>query len=227
VQKNQSTINMKKANEFTEVISLLLLMVLCGCSTSTKITGSWKNPDAEKSGYEDLFVVALINESIVAKKTIEDDLDKLLVEKGIEAVSNLENIRPGLSDKADQIDEVVQAIKESGNDGILTVAVLEKSTETRYVPGSTSYYNPMLYGGYGRFGGYYGIYQPMVYSPGYFATDKNYFLEINLYDTSTEKLVWSAQSQTTNPSDMDSAASSFSKEVVEQMIRDGVIVPKK
>jgi hypothetical protein len=217
---------MKKIKEIIEGLCLFLLVILVGCSTSTKITGAWKSPDAEKSGYDDLFVVALINESIVAKKTIEDDLDKLLLEKGIQAVSNLENIRTGLSEKAEDISEVVQAIQESGSDGILTVAVLEKSTETRYVPGSTSYYNPMLYGGYGRFGGYYGIYQPMVYSPGYFATDKNYFLEINLYDTSTEKLVWSAQSQTTNPSNMDNAASSFSKEVVEQMIRDGVIVPK-
>ncbi|WP_228527722.1 hypothetical protein [Pararhodonellum marinum] len=207
------------------ILGLFVFMTWSGCSPSTKIIGSWKSPEAAETGYQDLYVVALINENMVAKKTIEDDIDQLLREKGIQAESNLENIQPGLSRKKDNIDEVVQAIKESGSDGIMTVAVLVKSTETRYVPGSTNYYNPMLYGGYGRFGGYYGLYQPMVSSPGYYETDNNYFLEINLYDTSTEKLVWSAQSQTTNPSNIDTAAKAFSKKVVEQLIDDGIILP--
>jgi len=206
---------------------LVLLCVIPGCSPSAKITGSWKSPEISTSGYQDLFVVALINENFLAKKTIEDDLDQLLLEKGIQAESDLDKLKPGLSAKKGDHAAIANALKESRKDGVLTVAVLDQTTETRYVPGTVDYYNPMLYGGfYGRFGGYYGMYQPMVYSPGYYATDKNYYLEINLYDTDSEKLVWSAQSQITNPSNLDKAANDFANSVVNQLIKDGIVVPK-
>jgi hypothetical protein len=82
-------------------------------------------------------------------------------------------------------------------------------------------------GGYGRFGGYYGMYGPMTYSPGYYATDKNFYVEINLYDTETQALVWSAQSATTNPSSIDRAAREFALVVVDKMIKDKIIIPNK
>jgi hypothetical protein len=82
----------------------------------------------------------------------------------------------------------------------------------------------MGYGGYyGRFTGYYSYYNPVMYDPGYYATDKNYYLEINLYDAKTEELVWSAQSETTNPSSIETFSYSFSQLVVNQLIKDGLI----
>ena len=62
-----------------------------------------------------------------------------------------------------------------------------------------------------------------MYDPGYYATDKNYYLEINLYDAKTEELVWSAQSETTNPSSIETFSNSFSQLVVNQLIKDGLI----
>ena len=82
----------------------------------------------------------------------------------------------------------------------------------------------MRYGGYyGRFTGYYSYYNPVMYDPGYYATDKNYYLEINLYDAKTEELVWSAQSETTNPTSIETFSNSFSQLVVNQLIKDGLI----
>ncbi|MCL6259807.1 hypothetical protein M3O96_11955 [Aquiflexum sp. TKW24L] len=210
--------------------NLTLLMVfagiLAGCSPSTKILGSWKSPEAETTGYSNLFVAALIADNYVTKKTIEDDIDALLIQKGIQAISNLENIKPGLVLTNDNKDQVAHEIKNSGRDGIMTIAIIDQTNETRYVPGTS--YSPMYYGGgYGRFGGYYGMYGPNSYSPGYYATDKNFYVEINLYDSDTQALVWSAQSETTNPSSIDKAAQEFAYVVVDKMIRDKIIIPKK
>jgi hypothetical protein len=209
---------------FTLIITITA--VLSGCSPSTKILGSWKSPEAESVGYSNLFVAALIGDNYVTKKTIEDDIDELLIQKGVQAISNLETVKPGLMLTNENKDQVVQEIKKSGRDGIMTIAIIDQTNETRYVPGTTSY-SPMYYGGgYGRFGGYYGMYGPSTYSPGYYATDKNFYIEINLYDLATEALVWSAQSETTNPASIDKAAQEFAYVVVDKMIKDGIIVPK-
>ena len=85
-------------------------------------------------------------------------------------------------------------------------------------------YSPMGYGGYyGRFYGYYSYYNPVMYDPGYYATDKNYYIEMNLYDAQTEALVWSAQSETTNPSSIESFSKTFAQSVEYQLVKDGII----
>jgi len=215
-------------SQILKPLALMTVIVglLSGCSPSTKILGSWKSPDAETAGYSNLFVAALIGDNYVTKKTIEDDIDELLIQKGVQAISNLELVKPGLVFTEQNRDQVVQEIKKSGRDGIMTIAIIDQTNETRYVPGTTSY-SPMYYGGgYGRFGGYYGMYGPTSYSPGYYATDKNFYIEINLYDLGTQALVWSAQSETTNPASIDKAAQEFAYVVVDKMIKDGIIVPR-
>jgi hypothetical protein len=57
-----------------------------------------------------------------------------------------------------------------------------------YVPGQ-AYAVP---GSYSRWGSYYGH----AYSPGYVVEDEYVYIETNLYDVATEKLIWSTQSET-------------------------------
>lgn len=222
--KNQK--NMKTLISKSSFHLLIMIAIVTACAPSTKIIGSWKSPEAESTGYSNLFVAALISDNYITKKTIEEDIDELLVQKGVQAISNLEQVKPGLMLTNDNKDQIVQEIKNSGRDGIMTIAIIDQTNETRYVPGTV--YSPMYYGGgYGRFGGYYGMYGPSTYSPGYYATDKNYYVEINLYDTETQALVWSAQSATTNPSSIDNAAREFAYVVVDKMIKDKIIIPTK
>jgi hypothetical protein len=202
-----------------------LILLVYGCTPTSKIIGSWKSPDLGSGTYENIFVYALINNDFIMKQTIEDDLDQILEKKGIHAASKLNVTIPKLNDE-ERKDFLVEQIKKSGYDGILTIAIIDQTNETRYVSGTT-YYNPMLYGGYVRFGGYYSMYSPMMYSPGYYDTEKNYYAEINLYDSETQNLVWSAQSKTTNPTQMQKDVYDFAEVVVKQMIKEAIIVPKK
>lgn len=213
---------MKKLNL---IVGILVLAMVSGCSPSTKILGSWASPDKKAGGYTNIFVTA-ITENLLARQEVENDIDELLQKQGIAAVSSFEIIPPGFIPNANNKDEVVDAIKAGGHDAILTMALLDQTTETRYVPGSAMY-APMGYGrGYGSFYGYYSYYSPAMYTPGYYDTDKTYYIEINLYDAGTDKLVWSSQSETTNPSSLESFGPYFAKTVVDQLIKDGMIVKK-
>lgn len=210
---------MKKLNY---LLALVLIAMVSACSPSTKIIGSWTGPNTPSEPYKSIFVTA-ISENLVARQTIENDIDAMLEKDGVEAKSSFEIIPPGFKATAENKDATVAAIRDGGSDAILTIALLDQTSETRYVPGTTMY-SPMGYGGYyGRFSGYYSYYNPVMYSPGYYSTDKNYYLEINLYDAKTEELVWSAQSETTNPSSIETFSNSFSQLVVNQLIKDGLI----
>lgn len=213
---------MKKHNL---IITLLILVFAAGCSPSTKILGSWTGPNTPSEPYTSIFVTG-ITENLVARQTFENDIDAFLEEKGVTATSSFDIIPPGFKATEQNKDATINAIREGGSDAILTIALLDQTSETRYVPGTTMY-SPMGYGGYyGRFSGYYSYYNPVMYDPGYYATDKNYYLEINLYDVETEQLVWSSQSETTNPSTVESFSKTFSELIVQRLIKDGLISGK-
>jgi hypothetical protein len=76
---------------------------------------------------------------------------------------------------------------------------------------------------YGGFYTYYNYWYPYLYDPGYYVTDKTYFLETNLYDVNTEELIWSAQSQTVNPASIDEFAKEYPKKLVARMESDGLL----
>ncbi|GAA0879381.1 hypothetical protein GCM10009119_23490 [Algoriphagus jejuensis] len=203
--------------------SLALVFALASCSPSTKIIGSWASPEKPAKPYENLLVTAL-SSNLVNRQAFEEEMTATLNEDGIKAASSLTIIPLGTAaDKEGGMAKAVKMVQDAGYDGILTVALLDQTSETRYVQG-TSNYAPMGYGGYyGRFGGYYGYYGAMTYDPGYYTTDKLYYIEVNMYDAKTEGLVWSSQSETTNPSNLEAFSHTFAGVVVDQMIKDGVI----
>lgn len=213
---------MKKNNI---VFTLLIMAFAISCSPSSKIIGSWTGPDTPSEPYQSIFVTG-ISSNLVARQTIENDINIHLKERGVTAVSSFDIIPPGFKATEENKEATIKAIKEGGSDAILTIALLDQTSETRYVPGTTMY-SPMMYGGYyGRFYGYYSYYNPVMYNPGYYSTDKTYYLEMNLYDVQTETLVWSAQSETTNPSSIETFSRTFSELVVHQLIKDGLIAGK-
>jgi D-alanine-D-alanine ligase-like ATP-grasp enzyme len=80
-------------------------------------------------------------------------------------------------------EQLAEAIKETGCDAVLTLALLDSKTVETYHPGSDYY--------------------PVVYSPGYYSVDKTFYLETNAYDLATDKLLWSVQSEAKNPANME------------------------
>jgi len=76
---------------------------------------------------------------------------------------------------------------------------------------------------YSPFWGYYNYWYGRAYSPGYVSVDTHFLWESNLYDVSSKKLLYSAQTRSTNPSSAGSMGKDYSKAIVKNMIRQGVL----
>ena len=105
--------------------------------------------------------------------------------------------------------------------------VYDIQTDTEYVPPSTSV---GVYPGWGHpyYGGWYGYYSysyTVSYSPGYTYQRTTVVLESNLYDAASGQLIWSAQSETFDPTNVEDAIISVSTELVRNL-REEKLLPK-
>ncbi|MCF6358823.1 MAG: hypothetical protein L3J54_13560, partial [Draconibacterium sp.] len=131
-----------------------------------------------------------------------------------------------VEDMEDVTEEQIEArIKEGNYDAVLVTTLIDVKTQDVRV-NNTSYY-PMNYGyGYGYRSYIYSGYHHM-YANDYYRQQKTYVLETRLYDVSEsdpkEAVVWSGQSELTDPSGSNSASKSYSDTLVKTLIESGTI----
>jgi hypothetical protein len=202
---------------------LILTIIFQSCGPATQVTGSWKNDKAPSAKIQSIMVTALTGRAN-ARQTVENDLARALEKDGYKAVRSFDVIPPTFTQgKSPDKEALLEKIKGTDADAILTVALIDQETENRYVPGNYGYAPMTRFGYYGRFWGYYNTWYPTLYSPGYYTEDKIYFLETNLYDAKTEELLWSGQSETYNPGSLTEFSKEFSLVVLAKMEKDGVL----
>ena len=201
--------------------TLLLVTLLSGCA-SQKITTSWINPEAKSKGpYESIFVMVLA-QSNAASFDIEDRMADTFASRGRKSVVS-SSVFPAQLSAAESLtrDQMAEAISRTGCDAVFIIAVLDVLSVETYNPG-TAYY-PMNYGMYGSYYGYYNHYYPQVYSPGYYSTDKTYYIETNFFDIATDQLLFSIQSEAYNPSSLDRWFNEYSYQLIKELKSEGLI----
>jgi hypothetical protein len=214
-------------NKSSLLASALCVFLLISCGPTQKITSSWINPEIkERPKYTKIFIMALAqNQSY--KATIEQDLAYAANAKKLQVIKSSEFFQPNFTSSGSNtpVDKevILKKVREAGCDVIMTVALVDKKSETRYVPGTTTYSPYMGYGGMGAygFGGYYGYAYPSMYStPGYYTEDKTYFMQANLFDAASEKLIWAAQSEAYDPTKISTFSKDYADLLVERLNRD-------
>jgi hypothetical protein len=207
------------------VIVVAIALLYSGCKPATEITGSWKNTDAGAvAGNINTILVTALTDRVNARQTVENELAGVLNKKGYKTIKSIDILPPTFTDgKKPDKDELLSKINGTGAQAILTVALIDKDTETRYVPGNYNYAPLPRFSYYGTFWGYYNTWFPRLHSPGYYEEDKVYFIETNLYDAKTEELLWSAQSETYNPSTLADFSEDFAQVVITKMEKDGLL----
>lgn len=219
------TLSLSKAITRIIIVAAIIILsiFLYGCASSTQITGSWKSPEASAQQYQRI-VVAALTDNVLARQEVESDLQAQLRLRGIEATKSIDLFPPSVASKAGpDVNLLLERIKEDRYDAILTAALVDEQTETRYVPGNVGYRPMTRFMWYGSFRGYYTYWYPTLYDPGYYTEDKIYYLETNLYDAQTDKLVWAAQSRSYSPGSLRRAAAKFAEITVQKMSEDNVI----
>lgn len=206
-------------------ITLLICIMLVSCSSSTRITGSWKSPDAntKTERFQSICVMSM-SRNIEVRTKLENALAAQAASYNIKVVKGTDIFPPDFYQQLPSEDALLAKIRHEGVDGILTVSLINKESENRYVPGSVGYAPYPAFGFYGGFYRYYGYWYPRIYDPGYYVTDKTYFLETNLFDAKSENLIWSAQSETVNPGSIDEFVKEYPKKIAAQMKKDGLII---
>lgn len=201
-------------------VFVILLLVLLGCSTS-RITSSWKVENTTPQKYNKIMVLGLIKET---DRSMQEGMENHLVGDlqalGYNAVSSLREYGPKAFENMNE-EAAINKIRDNGVDAVLTVVLLDKEKERKYVPGNT-YYSPYGYY-YNRFWGYRTTLYHRIYEPGYYVTDTRYFWESNLYDMSNQKLVYSVQTQSFDPASSESLAHEYGQMIVNDMVKNRVV----
>lgn len=201
-------------------LGFALLLVAEACTTS-RITSSWKAENTVPQKYNKVMVLGLIRE---ADRTIQENMENHLVgdlqELGYTAVSSLKEYGPRTFNKMDE-EAAIAAIKNNGVDAVLTIVLLDKQKERKYIT-STIYYSP-----YGYYHNYFWSYRTAlyhrIYEPGYYVTNTKYFWESNLFDMRTQKLVYSVQTQSFDPANSESLGHEYGQMIVQDMVKNNVI----
>jgi len=201
----------------------LVLIGLYGCTaSSTSITASWTNEEVEDTTYAHIMVAPLIADRGV-KAVMENELAQSLASKDVKVNMGSNFLPQDYAKESTDKKDILESVKTRGADAILTVSIIDRESETRYVPGTYAYSPYPQYTYYGTFWGYYDYWYPRVYEPGYYVTNRFYYLETNLFDTETEKLIWSAQTETYDPATIESFTDDFSRKIARQLQEDGII----
>lgn len=199
----------------------LTVLIISSCSPSMKVVGSWVNKEKlVNKQYHSVFILAL-TENFNYKAQVENDVANAAAARGLKTVKSSVVFPYTFSKDNTPIKELLlEKIKDSGCEAVFTSVLVDQQSQTKYIPGSVDY-DPMSYGYYGNFYNYYGYYTPMIYSPGYYETDKTYYLESNLYDIATGDLMWSVQSQAVNPMDIQTFSKEYAAMLVQQLEKEG------
>jgi len=219
----------------TSIICLTAFaLVSCMGGAPTDISGTWTKPGYSGKKFNNILVVAISND-IVKRSNVESAVVRELAAQKIKSstsssildLSKMERNKDGKIDST-KLDAVKKTLTDAGYDGALVVTLLDIKEKTEYVPGQTSY-QPNYYGHYGSGFAYNGFYNysyntyNVVNEPGYYVQKTNIFLETRLFDLISDDMVWAAQSETGNPSNLKEFSSSYAKALLNSLLNDYVI----
>jgi hypothetical protein len=199
----------------------VLLLLLMACS-STKITNWWKAENVAPVTKGKIMVIGLIKEPDRSiQQNIENQLVNGLKNLGYSAMSSLQEYGPKAFNQMNE-EAALRKLRSSGVDAVLTIVLLNKEKERNYVAGNI-YYSP--YGYYNnRWWNYNMTLYNRIYEPGYYVINTRYFWESNLFDLNTQKLLYSVQTQSFDPSTPESLGKEYGTLIIENMVKNGALV---
>ena len=201
--------NMKYSLKVCSYFITASILFLTSCAT-TELTLVWKDRNFQGTVHKIAVVGAFKRPSV--RNFFEDEFVKQLKAHGVEAVASYTFVP--IADLKNQ-KEVIAKIRETGADAALVTRLVDKKTIERYVPGEVYTFPNYYY--------YWDPYFNYIYTPGYTVEEEYAYAETNIYETSDEKLIWSARSRTLLSGKDQDLIRSFVGIMVKKLSADGVI----
>ena len=223
------------SNRILSTLSLALL-ILSGCSNSTELVGTYKISNELPKAFEKIGMVVMVP-SNATRAAIEQGLAKEFIDYNQPAMATF-TIFPlaGRTELITQMELTAEDINEKiklktdkfGLNGLIIVSLLDTRTTERYIGGSgyqvMAVHPSSIYPEYGySLYDYYGYAYSTVYDPGYYETTTAYFMEINLYDVESASLLWTGQTKTTDPDNLEEEAAIFASLIRQELMGKEII----
>jgi hypothetical protein len=183
----------------------VLVLLLPSCSATTQLTSVWR--DQTYQDHPRKILVLGMLKTPGNRRILEDEMVRQLKAHGTDAVAGY----TVLPEQIEANKETVTAtMNEIGADAVLISRLMDKKSVTTYVPGSPP---PTGYG----WQGYY------AYNQGHTVQDEYAVVQTNLYDLKTNKLIWTAASETWVSGDNDNLILKFTEVIGDALARQKVI----
>jgi hypothetical protein len=182
---------MSRATTYGLVLAVGVTAVACA---TTSFHSTWRAPGVGPMSFKGKKVVALIvSKEEGVRYGAEDALARELSARGAVGIPAYSLIPKELVQDKEKAKEFMAKAQVAG---VVAMRVVGKDQQISSSPGG--YYGGPAYATFWG-AGYYGYGWGAVYSPSYVRTDTVVVVETLVYSLDQDKLVWAAQSETTNP----------------------------
>ena len=213
--RTRAGLNAEPAQEYEHEVSkvwigLYAVVALSGCATG--LVSSWKAPDAEpfRMRGEKVAAVVMANDQAIRLAGEEALARELSARSRRRAdVHAARRCRSGRSEGT--------AAERAGVVGVVVLRPVRVDKEIL----STLISSDPVYGGF--WGGYYGHGWGSAWSAAEIRTDTIIIVETLVYSLHQNKLVWSGQSKTTNPANLNRLIENTAKQVGDELVRQGLL----
>lgn len=202
----------------SSIAALSIILSVAACTTTTKFSRVWKNPDYAGESLQDVLVLGISVEP-AARVAYEDAMKNEFLTLGLNATSSY-SLLPESGELSEE--RIRAAISDSNFDSVAVTSLFAVQKDTNYVPPRT-YAVPNQYIYSGIYGGYMTSHR-VVHKRGYYETTTRVQLWTNVYTTDEDEvLVWSGSSETIDPASQSDAIASATQYIAKRMANDGVI----
>ena len=204
----------------TRSVLVVTAAVAAAACASTSFNSTWRNPAAEPGNFKGQKVAALVmSKEQSVRFGAEDALARELTARGMVGIAAYSLVPKELEQDKEKAKEFLE---KANVVGVVAMRVVGKDQQVTQSAGGM-YWGGPAYATFWGGGGYYGYGWGGVYSPSYITTDTIVSVEILVYALKQDKLVWAAQSQTTNPSKVGPFIQELVAKAADQMKKEGLV----
>ena len=207
------------------VLATAWMSALAGCAT-TQVKQQWRDPNYQATSGQRVLVIAEIADPD-RRRALESSLVSRLHQVGVDAAASYTHLSViGPKD----LDAVRQVVERNRANTVLSVHLTDVKEETHTTGGHYGAAPSGSYaGGTYSSGGFYAYYPyawQSAYNPPPTHTHQTYTTEARLFDMKSDKQVWAATMQSSEPSDFDKAAAEYADLVVKQLQDEKLILAR-
>jgi cyclophilin family peptidyl-prolyl cis-trans isomerase len=195
-----------KRNRLGAIGPLIAALLFAGCAT-TQVTSSWKDSGYRKMPHKILAVALVKNKE--NRTALEDEFALQLRNKGLDVTAG-NTVFPVRTPS--NKDELEKYLRDNGYDTLLLVRVVAEKDLLEHIPDKATTWTSS-----------YSTGDNTKSSPEYVVQQRIAMAEANLYDVETEKLFWTAASQTSIDKVNRALIADYVTQILKQMQKNGVV----